>query len=322
MRKPLQNPSCCLVTGAAGFVGSHLTEKLLSLGYSVVGVDNFFTGHRENMASFQKHPNFTFYERSVTEAGLLRKLQKRHASLDRCFHLAAIVSVPYSTDHPEETLEINYAATRRLLKEAEDLGMQKFVFAGSAAEYGNDQRLPLREEYATEETQRLSPYGEAKFLASRCVAASPKGVALRFFNIYGPRQDPRSPYSGVISRFFELGIRGESLTIFGDGEQTRDFIYISDVVNAYLCVAGLFTPADPALTGIYNVGTGTCTSISDLAEIIRKLTANPSPLAFLPERPGDIRHSLSSIDRLSKKTIWKPEVSLDEGLRKTMEWFK
>ena len=314
----------CVVTGVAGFVGSHLAERLLSRGISVVGVDNFFSGRRSNMDSFRSHPLFSFHERSITDPSLLGELKELHPEVDRCFHLAAVVSVPYSMDHAEETMRVNFGATLALLEEAESLGFKSFVFAGSAAEYGNDPRLPLFEGYATPETRWLSPYGESKFRASRRIGENPIGVALRFFNIYGPRQDPNSPYSGVISRFMDMALRGAPLTIFGDGGQTRDFVYVADVVNAYLAAADLKN-ADgappPTPNGhIYNIGTGRVTSILELASMVRELSGNREPLAHLPEREGDIRHSRASVEAFREATGWNPEFSLGTGLAATLEW--
>jgi UDP-glucose 4-epimerase len=310
----------CLVTGVAGFVGSHLAERLLSENHCVVGVDNFFSGQRENLASLLEHPDFAFHERSITETGLLRDLKTQHPGLESCFHLAAIVSVPYSVDHPEATMEVNHHATVHLLREAERLGFKVFVFAGSAAEYGDDQRLPLREEYATDDTRHLSAYGRSKYLASQEVAMSPCGIALRFFNIYGPRQDPSSPYSGVISRFISLALARKPLTIFGDGLQTRDFIYVADVVEAYLSAADLVKNASETGKRLFNVGTGKTTSILELAESINELAANHEKPTFCPERPGDIRFSAGSVNAFLKATEWQPRVSLREGLRNTIEW--
>jgi UDP-glucose 4-epimerase len=314
----------CLVTGVAGFVGSHLAQRLLALGHEVVGVDNFASGYRENMVEFLDHPRFTFYEQSIAEPGLLTALHLNHPQLRCCFHLAAIVSVPYSVAHPEETMNINAHATLGLLREAARLDFRTFVFAGSAAEYGADPRLPLQEEYASAATQHLSPYGRAKFLASCAVGASrhPLGVALRCFNIYGPRQDPSSPYSGVISRFIEAGWKNQPLTIFGDGQQTRDFVFVADVVEAYLHAAGLPSGSDlsPAPPGIYNVASSKQTTITELAQHIRVLTGNGQDLAFRPERPGDIRHSLATITKLHAATGWLPQVSLPDGLRQTLDW--
>lgn len=308
----------CVVTGVAGFVGSHLAERLIAMGCKVVGVDNFFSGRRENLASFEKHPTFEFHEADIREPGLLDRLKKDAPGPGYCFHLAAIVSVPYSMDHPEETMEINYRATARLSEDADRLGFNGFIFAGSAAEYGDDQRIPLREEYATEKTYHLSSYGQAKFLASRDVAARARGVALRFFNIFGPRQDPRSPYSGVISRFIDMARSGAALTIFGDGLQTRDFVYVSDVVDAYIVASGL-ERGGTAAHGIYNVGTGRSATVLEIADAIREIWGSGSEVQFFDERPGDIRHSVAAVDKLRDAAGWSARVSLHEGLRNMEE---
>ncbi len=310
----------CVVTGVAGFVGSHLTERLLARGIEVVGVDNFFSGYAHNMVGFKDHPAFTFYEKTITEPSLLERLKERHPALMACFHLAAVVSVPYSVDHPEETLEVNWHATARLLDEAAGLGFEAFLFAGSAAEYGEEARLPVREDYATDQTEHPSPYGRSKYLSSQRVGSSPIGVALRCFNIYGPRQDPRSPYSGVISRFVDLAFSKKPLTVFGDGRQTRDFIYVGDMVSAYVRAAGLDGAGPRVPNGIYNIGTGERTSILRLAEVINELAGNGEPTQYLPERPGDIRHSVASVERFRQATGWAPEVGLKDGLCLTLDW--
>ena len=310
----------CVVTGAAGFVGSHLAERLLSENYFVLGVDNFFSGRKENLAALWEHPDFSFHERSVTEAGLLGDLKARYPDLECCFHLAAIVSVPYSVEHPETTMEVNWQAAVNLLREAEHLEFGAFVFAGSSAEYGDEQRLPLKEGYATAHTRHLSAYGRSKYLASRDVTASRCGLALRCFNIYGPRQDPTSPYSGVISRFVAMALKQRPLTIFGDGLQTRDFIYISDVVEAYLHAASLCEKTTGGDKNPYNIGTGKSTSVLELAETINGLMENHAGLAICPERPGDIRFSVGSVDAFRTAAGWEPRVSLREGLRQTIAW--
>lgn len=315
----------CLVTGAAGFVASHLCERLLALGHVVVGLDNFFSGRPENLDTFRVHPRFFFHERSITEPLLLRDLSAEHGPFDAVFHLAAIVSVPYSLDHPEETHQVNYLATVHLLNEAEKLGVRSFIFAGSAAEYGMQDRMPLRELDAGSWTRWLSPYGEAKYRASAAVAShrgTLRGVSLRCFNIYGPRQDPSSPYSGVISRFVNMAVAGRSLTIFGDGFQTRDFVFVDDVVEAYCRAALAENTAGRAPSGIYNVGSGRPTSILDLARLICRLTQRPESITFCPERPGDIRHSTASVEAAKRDLGWVPRMGLEEGLTRTIQWMR
>lgn len=311
-------PPACLITGVAGFVGSHLAERLLNLGHAIVGVDNFFSGHPGNLTLLRNNPLFTFYEADIVEAGLIEKLKRNHPEIDRCFHLAAIVSVPYSLEHPEKTMEINCRVAVRLLEDAARSGFNAFVFAGSAAEYGDDQRTPLTEAWPDNSTRHLSPYGRAKYVASSMVANNPIGKALRFFNIYGPRQDPSSPYSGVISRFIDMAANDRPLTIFGDGLQSRDFIYVSDVVEAYIRAAGL-NGATSIPHGVYNVGTGMSTSILELAHAVQDVFGSNAGIEFLPERAGDIRHSLADAGKFQKAAGWNATVALRDGLKKTAQ---
>jgi len=307
----------CLVTGCAGFVGSHLAEALLGAGHGVVGVDNFFSGHERNMASFRHAPGFCFYRRSVEEPELLPELKRRHPGLACVFHLAAVVSVPYSMEYPEATMAVNHAASLRLHGQARELGLGGFVFAGSAAEYGTAPCLPLREECATEETRQLSPYGRAKYLVSSRLEASGYGVSLRCFNIYGPRQDPDSPYSGVISRFASQVRAGRPPLVLGDGGQTRDFIHVDDVTAAYLAVAGLHRTLHAPAPGVYNCGTGRATRILDLARMVMDLGGMAGEPRFGPARPGDILHSVADPGRLAAATGFLATTELGPGLART-----
>lgn len=317
----MQTGNTCLVTGCAGFIGSHLTAALLELGHRVVGVDNFFSGYPHNMESFINNPEFHFLDMSISEEGFLSRVFDQFPQIDVVFHLAAIVSVPYSIEHTDLTNEINFEASRKMLDDSRSLGVSSFVFAGSAAEYGNETRLPVREEYARDVTQCLSPYGEAKFRTSSYIQESGYGCSLRFFNIFGPRQDPSSQYSGVISRFVDFGLDGRQMVVFGDGEQSRDFMHVSDVVKAYLIASGLDPLGRGPLQGIYNVGTGKSTSVLELAGIVARLTGNDRGIDFQPERPGDIKHSVADISRL-KAAGFKPSMSLEDGLADTIEWAK
>ncbi len=312
LRRPV-----CIVTGCAGFVGSHLVEALLQEGHEVVGIDNFFSGRQENMAGFFSEPRFSFYENSITDPELLNRIYERHGRPQHVFHLAAVVSVPYSMEYPVETMEINCDATVRLLREAERIGVKRFVFAGSAAEYGNEERLPIREEYADDYTVQLSPYGRAKYLASRQVAGSSIGTVLRFFNIYGPRQDPKSQYSGVISRFLFAAERSKPLTIHGNGRQFRDFIFVEDVVNSYLAAAGIGKRFNMPPPGCYNIGSGTATSIAELAEAICSITGISHKITFDSPREGDIMYSLADMNKFFRASSWRPAVTLHDGLRRT-----
>ncbi|NDV26826.1 NAD-dependent epimerase/dehydratase family protein [Desulfovibrio sp. JC010] len=308
----------CLVTGCAGFIGSHLTRTLLDQGHAVVGVDNFASGYAHNMKGFADHADFTFYERSITEEGLLAELKDKHPELDVVFQLAAVVSVPYSVEHPELTMQVNFEANRDMLDAAREMGFSRFVFAGSAAEYGNEDRLPVKEEYA-DGAEQLSPYGVAKYKSSSYIEKSGYGCALRFFNIFGPRQDPTSQYSGVISRFVDFGLAGKNMVIFGDGEQSRDFLYVSDVVTSYMIAAGLDEQGRGPLTGVFNVGTGKGRSIRELAVVVAELTSAPKEIDFKSERAGDIKHSRADVSRITA-VGFKAEVAFDEGLSRTVKW--
>lgn len=329
----------CLVTGCAGFVGSHLTQSLLDMGHRVIGVDNFFSGKPENMQPFITHERFLFVERSIAEPMLFEELFKEHAPIRAVFHLAAIVSVPYSMNHADETYDINFLATERLLAAAEKHGATRVVFAGSAAEYGAESRMPVKEIFANDETLQLSPYGTAKYLSTRAVSTSPIGVSLRFFNIFGPRQDPSSPYSGVISKFMSQALNDQSLTIFGDGQQTRDFVYVHDVVLAYLTAAGMI--GEKLLpSGVYNIGTGKAVKIVGLARIVLILSDKPNAIVldigptedvvvggdpvclFYPSREGDIVHSVADISKMTTKSDWKAETVLSVGLARTIAWYR
>lgn len=311
----------CLVTGCAGFIGSHLTDSLLELGHIVIGVDNFFSGYPHNMEKFIENPDFYFWDMSVTENGFWDSILEQFSSVDVVFHLAAIVSVPYSLDHGQSTMETNYQSSRRLIDDARSHGVSSFVFAGSAAEYGVESRLPVREEYAHEVEDHLSPYGEAKYKTSAYIEDSGYGCSLRFFNVFGPRQDPSSPYSGVISRFIDFGLEQRQMVIFGDGQQSRDFIHVQDVVEAYLIASGLDPLGRGPLKGTFNVGTGRGISVLKLAELVARLTENDKSIVFKPERAGDIKHSVAEISKL-EAIGFKPSVSLEDGLIDTIKWEK
>ncbi len=320
--KMAERPAC-LVTGCAGFVGSHLTDALLALGYPVVGVDIRPKAEAENLAEAFHNPAFHYIEHDITNHGVLAHAHAVQPSLRHVFHLAAVVMVAFSMDHPELTMATNYTATKAMHDEALTLGIQSFTFAGSAAEYGDDPRLPLREDYATDATLHNSPYGRAKYLSSALMRDSGFGCSLRFFNIFGPRQDPSSPYSGVVSKFITQAVAGEPLTIFGDGGQTRDFIYVSDVVHSYLLAAGLAPGGGTSpLSGVYNVGTGSSITIAELARITTEKTGNGSAVRLAEPRAGDIYHSQANVERFRAATGFVPVVHFGEGLERTIQWAK
>lgn len=317
----------CCITGVAGNVGSKLCRALLDAGVAVVGVDNFFSGYRSNLAEFADHPDFSFEERSILEKGLLPELTRRYGRFAAVLHMAAVVSVPWSMEHPEETMAVNLDATLALHEAARDSGAQSFVFAGSAAEYGLPVAGAVRESQAGEPQ---SPYGVAKFRASQHIAASGFGCALRFFNLYGPARGKPGPYDGVVRRFMAMALNAQPLTIFGDGNQTRDFVWVYDAVQTVLLAAGLavhvpqaapVTAAARPLCGVYNAGTGRSITVTDLAALLIRLAGHHLPITYLPGRAGDLRHSLADTTALTRSLGCTPATTLEDGLAKTMAWF-
>jgi UDP-glucose 4-epimerase len=307
----------CLVTGAAGNVGSKLCQAMLDMGMRVAGVDNFFSGYRSNLAPFQENPRFSFLEASIEEPGLIARLAKAHGPFDAVLHMAAVVSVPWSVEHPAKTMEINHAATVTLHGQARAAGIPAFVFAGSAAEYGRPAQGPVREGQAGDPQ---SPYGWAKYLSSKYVEESGYGSSLRFFNLYGPARGKPGPYDGVVRRFMAMALNAQPLTIFGDGGHTRDFVWVFDAVSAVLTAAGITGGREP-LAGVYNVGTGRSTSVGELAALLARLAGKELPVTHLPERAGDLRHSLADAGKLAAARGFTAATALETGLKAAMEWF-
>lgn len=309
--------SSCLVTGCAGNVGSNLAKALLDKGLSVVGVDNYFSGMPSNMADFRDNPAFTFYERSITDTLFLAWLFKKYAPFAAVFHLAAIISVPYSMDHAEETMAVNHEASLALHDQARQSGCGAFVFAGSAAEYGKPLERPAREQDAGDP---MSPYGVSKHLMSLAIDTSGYGCSLRFFNLYGPTRAKPGPYDGVVRIFLDKVRQGHAPVILGDGKQTRDFVFLGDALHALQIAAGL-GPSAP-LTGIYNVGTGQGTSIAELADMAMQLAVIGGQPKYGAERPGDILFSVADNAKLRQATGWVSSTTLRDGLAMTMEGMK
>ena len=291
----------CLITGGAGFIGSHLVEECLRRGFSVIVLDNLYSGKRENLPG--EHPGLQFLEGDITDMSLLQEIRRNHDNIDYLFHLAAIPSVTLSMEKPFYTHQVNFEGTLFLLDAFKGSGVKKFVFASSAAVYGDTKRVPVSEK---DLPAPLSPYGADKlsceyFLKIFNDAFQLPTVACRFFNVFGERQDPSSPYSGVISLFFDQALarlRGKNggMNIDGDGNQTRDFIYVKDVVRACLYLA----EKEDLRGEVFNVGYQKKISISDLARDVQRVLEVDVPVHYREPRKGDVRHSMAAIEKLTK----------------------
>lgn len=311
-----------LVTGGGGFIGSNLVESLLRRGESVLALDDFSTGRRENLAAAPDWARrgggrFDLAEGDIRELATCRRAVEGR---DFVLHQAAIPSVQRSVDDPIATNAVNVGGTLNLLVAARDAGATRFVFASSSSLYGESETLPKVESMRPEP---ISPYGLQKLTGETYCRVFHRlyglpTVALRYFNVFGPRQDPGSEYSAVIPKFMGALKRGESPRIFGDGEQTRDFTFVANVVQANLkaCEAG-----EPAWGGAYNVACGSRISLLDLLGLLGDLAGTAPRPIHEPPRPGDIRDSLAGIDLAAKRLGYRPEVDLREGLRRTWEAF-
>jgi nucleoside-diphosphate-sugar epimerase len=305
-----------LVTGVAGFIGSNLAEALLDRGYEVRGVDTFVTGRRANIDSFRDHPEFTFREVDIRDGEAIEPLMR---GTDTVFHQAAAVSVEGSVEDPITTSDSNCVGTATVLDTARRADVDTVVVASSAALYGSGGDLPKVESMPSAPE---SPYGLSKqYTEALAVQASElyalDTVALRYFNVFGPRQDPHGEYAAVIPAFIDRVLDGEPPVIYGDGEQTRDFVFVDDVVRANIAAA----EAD-ASGVVCNIARGAQTSINDLAETLTDLLGvDLAPVHEAP-RPGDIRHSYADISRARDELGYAPQVSFREGLERTIEYYR
>jgi UDP-glucose 4-epimerase len=306
--------SACLVTGGAGFIGSHLVSRLLEEGHSVRVLDNLSTGNRDNLASVSEQ-----IEWIEGDAGLPEVAAQAVAEIDVVFHLAALPSVPLSVEKPLLCHHHCATATVSLLDAARQAGVKRLVLASSCGVYGERPELPKREDQLP---QTLSPYTAAKLASEQYCQAfaacySLETVCLRYFNVYGPRQDPNSPYSAVIPLFIDAFRQNRQPTIFGDGRQSRDFVYVEDVVQANLKAA--FTEG---VSGeVFNVGTGEATTLLDLVDRISELLGREAHPVFEAARTGDVRHSWADLSRIRQRLGYEPQYSLAEGLRRTVNVF-
>jgi len=296
-----------IVTGGAGFIGSHLAEELVGRGYEVVILDDLSTGRMGNIGQLQKRDNVRFVSGSVTNLSLLQGLFQ---NVDYVFHQAAIPSVPRSIEDPQATHEVNTNGTLNVLLAAKDNSVKKVVYASSSSVYGDTPTLPKQEEMLP---HPQSPYAVSKVVGEYyCdvfheVYGLPT-ICLRYFNVYGLRQDSNSQYAAVIPVFIERVSQNKPLIIYGDGEQTRDFTFVKDVVRANILAA------ESDACGVFNIGTGKSISINRLAKLIIKVIGNDANLVYQEPRPGDVRDSLADISR-AKLFSHEPQYSLEQGLR-------
>lgn len=302
-----------LVTGGAGFIGSHLVEALLGEGYRVRVVDNLATGRLSNLAHLEGR--FDWIEGDLADFAVCRRAVQ---GVDCVFHHAAIPSVPRSVQEPLASHESGPTATINLLEAARLAGVRRFVFAASSSAYGDTVELPKHEEMLP---APLSPYAAGKLAGEHYVRVYAQtmgldGVSLRYFNVFGPRQDPSSPYSGVISIFIKRMSAGQRPTIYGDGTQTRDFTYVANVVAANLAA---IRRSEPLGGIVLNVGTGQRIRLLDLVAALNAIFGTSLQPEFQPQRPGDVRDSVASLDRIQQVLGYEPTISFEEGLRRTVE---
>lgn len=299
-----------LITGGAGFIGRHIAEYFQDRA-KVRVIDNLRSGLKSNLSGLKCQ----FIFGSILDRDLVREAMR---GVDFVFHLAALVSVPSSVQTPNEFVETNAGGTAVVVEEAARARAKKLIFSSSAAIYGDNPTIPQIESMPAEPR---SPYATSKYEGEQhCCSFTDKGrlptVSLRYFNVFGPYQYPRSEYAAVIPAFIEKATRNEPITIFGDGRQTRDFIYVNDVV-----AANAFFALKSQATGVFNVARGNQITITDLALTIRKLTTSNSAIEYGPERPGDVKHSVAGTDK-ARAAGFMAVCDLAGGLRTTIEFFK
>ena len=303
-----------LITGGAGFIGSNTVDELVRRRHTVVVLDDLSSGKLENLSAVQG--KVELLRHSVTD---LEKLREACRGVDYVLHLAARTSVPRSVMNPVETNDVNVDGTLNVLVAARDAKVKRVVFAGSSSVYGETPVLPKHEEMPP---APISPYGVSKLAAEiygqvfrRCYGL--EFVSLRYFNVFGPRQDPGSPYSGVLSLFNAAVLDGTQPNVFGDGEQSRDFTYVGNVVQANLLACEAKGAAGLAI----NIGTGSRYTLNQTLALLEKITGRPAKAKYAPPREGDIRDSQADISRARDVLAYNPRIGFEEGLKHTWDWF-
>jgi nucleoside-diphosphate-sugar epimerase len=307
-----------LVTGGAGFIGSNLVEALLDGGHAVRVLDNFSTGKRENLSDF--NGQIDLIEGDLT---VLSDVRKAVQDVDVVLHQGAIPSVPRSVEDPLGSTQANVNGTLNVLVAARDAGVRRVVYASSSAVYGD--QAPDAPKVETMNSQPISPYGVDKLAGEHYCRVfyqvyGLETVALRYFNVFGPRQDLESMYAAVIPRFITALLQGEPPTVYGDGEQTRDFTYVGNVVAGNLLAAR--APADLAAGQAVNLAAGGQTSLNTLLEMLHEIIGCATPPIYTDPRPGEIKHSLADVGKAERLLDYRPEVSLLGGLRLTTDWYR
>jgi len=304
-----------LVTGGAGFIGSNTVDELVRRGHSVVVLDDLSSSREDNLAEIRN--KITFIKGSITDIEVVRKVMHE---AEYVLHLGARTSVPRSVKDPLETNKINIEGTLNVLVAAKELKVKRVVFAASSSAYGETPTLPKTEAM---QPQPISPYGVTKYVGElycqtfgRCYGL--ENVALRYFNIFGPRQDPGSPYSGVLAKFCLAFLEDMQPLVFGDGEQTRDFTYVDNAVQANL----LACEAPNASGKVFNVGVGGRVSLNEVLRELAKITGKTLPAKYEPPRDGDIRDSQADISEARETLGYDPQVSFEQGLARTFEWYR
>jgi nucleoside-diphosphate-sugar epimerase len=309
--------SVYLITGIGGFIGSSLARALLARGEGVRGVDNFSTGKRENISEIATQ--IDFHEADILD---LEAMRAASAGADYVLHQAALPSVPKSVIDPLASNRANVDGTVNVLVAARDAKVQRVIYAASSSAYGDTPSLPKHEGMKPDP---ISPYAVAKLASEnymgsfyRCYGL--ETVSLRYFNVFGPRQDPSSPYSGVLAKFITKMLGGEQPTIHGDGEQSRDFTYIDNVVEANLLAC--HAPAANVAGQVFNVAIGRRVTLNETFQVLQRLTSYSGARSYGPERAGDVKHSLADISKAESALGYKPVVDFEEGLRRTVEWYR
>jgi UDP-glucose 4-epimerase len=305
-----------LITGVAGFIGSNIARALLAQGATVRGVDNFITGKRENLEDLH---GLEFIDGTIEDPEICDRACR---GVDFVFHEAALASVPRSVEDPVSSNSANVTGTLNVLVAARKAAVRRVVYAGSSSAYGDQPTLPKREDMAPDP---ISPYAVSKLAGEHYMRSFTRvygleTVTLRYFNVFGPHQDPSSQYSGVLAKFSLAMLEGRIPVIFGDGTQSRDFTYIENVVKANLLA--MAAPSEKVSGCIFNVATEQRTSLNDAVKSLRELTGYSGPVEYAPARAGDIAHSLADISLARAAFGYHPTVNFHEGLRQTLHWYR